>query len=120
MLSSTYSIPWPPFYEKIIDAFAAINIDISMIRQVGAPLADAARWSSGWKPLVSSPTPESCDRGPPVRRAACACPCQPLNQFFGLLGGTLKNSMCNFNDMNAATMFSPCCAWVCAVCSTAR
>ena len=34
LLSATYSIPWPPFYEKIIDAFAAVNIDISMIRQV--------------------------------------------------------------------------------------
>ena len=52
-----------------------------------------------------------------VCRAASACPCQPLNEFFGLLGGTLKNSMCNFNDMNAATMFGPCYVGLKAVCS---
>ena len=66
LLAVTYSIPWPPFYEKVIDAFAAVNIDISLLRK-------------------------------------------PINDFFGLLGGTFANASCNFNDMNAETMFSPCC-----------
>ena len=67
LLGTTYSIPWPPFYEKIIDAFAAINIDISMIRQVhcvdqcccvllgtGHLLVSACCWAPAGHLLVSN------------------------------------------------------------------
>ena len=32
MLGSTCSIPWPPFYESMLNTMAAVNIDVSMIR----------------------------------------------------------------------------------------
>ena len=28
MLGPTYSIPWPPFYESMLSAMAAVNIDV--------------------------------------------------------------------------------------------
>ena len=33
MLGSTCEIPWPPFYESMLNTMAAINIDVSMIRE---------------------------------------------------------------------------------------
>ena len=33
MLGATCEIPWPPFYEAMLNTMAAINIDVSMIRE---------------------------------------------------------------------------------------
>ena len=32
MLGSTYAVPWPPFYESILNTMSAVNIDVSQIR----------------------------------------------------------------------------------------
>ena len=34
MLGSTYAVPWPPFYESMVNAMGSVNIDVSMIRSV--------------------------------------------------------------------------------------
>ena len=33
MLGATYAVPWPPFYESILNTMSAVNIDVSMIRE---------------------------------------------------------------------------------------
>ena len=38
MLGSTYDIPWPPFYESILNTMAVVNIDVSMIRFESCPV----------------------------------------------------------------------------------
>ena len=41
LLSATYAVPWPPFYEAIMLPFGTVNIDIGWFRQ---PLNTVLRW----------------------------------------------------------------------------
>ena len=59
LLSATYVVPWPPFYETLLKTVGSVNVDIGWLRQplnaVMAWIGDAAKdWSCNFSDMSAT------------------------------------------------------------------
>ena len=84
MLGSTCEIPWPPFYESMLNTMAAINIDVSMIREPLNAMMEALGEEVGRA---------SCNFNDMTAEAMCARPSTSARVVIGACSQTIAGQV---------------------------